>query len=50
MYELKYDPNICARCKTIDCLMRCQYIDLTIDEAKRENRLILDGGRSRVLD
>lgn len=50
MYELKYDPNVCARCKTVDCLMRCQYITITLDEAQREKRLILDGERSRVLD
>jgi Fe-S oxidoreductase len=47
--ELKYDPDICATCESIDCLTQCQYIDLDIAEARKERQKILDGKDSRVL-
>ena len=49
MYELKYDPEVCAKCETYDCLTRCQYMDLDLTEAKEERQKILEGKDSRVL-
>lgn len=49
MYELKFDPAICEQCETVDCLMRCQYIDIELDEAKQERLRIIRGEPSRVL-
>jgi Fe-S oxidoreductase len=49
VYELQYEPEICARCETIDCLTRCQYIDLNLESAREERRRLLDGEDSRVL-
>jgi len=49
VYELKYDPEICEKCDTIDCLMRCQYIDIDLEEAKEERQRILRGEGGRVL-
>ena len=49
MYELQYDPKLCARCETIDCLTRCQYMDLDLEAAREERQRILDGEDSRVL-
>jgi Fe-S oxidoreductase len=47
--KLKYDPEICAKCETFDCLMRCQYLDLDLENARKERELILAGEDSRVL-
>ena len=49
MYELQYDEEICAKCETFDCLTRCQYMDLGLEEARAERQRILDGEDSRVL-
>ena len=49
MYELQYEPEICARCETFDCLTRCQYMDLDLESAREERRRLLDGEDSRVL-
>jgi Fe-S oxidoreductase len=49
MAELKYDEDICARCETLDCLIRCQYMDLDLDSARKERQHILRGEDSRVL-
>ena len=49
MYELEYDEEICAKCEGFDCLTRCQYIDLGLEEARAERQRILDGEDSRVL-
>ena len=49
MYELQYEPEICARCETFECLTRCQYMDLDVEAARQERQRILDGEDSRVL-
>jgi Fe-S oxidoreductase len=49
VYELQYDPEICARCETFDCLTRCQYMDLDLEAAREERQRIIDGEDSRVL-
>jgi len=49
VYELQYDEEICAKCETLDCLTRCQYMDLGLEEARAERQRILDGEDSRVL-
>lgn len=49
MYELQYDPKICEECSTFDCLMRCQYIDVELEEARQERYQILRGEVCRVL-
>lgn len=49
MFELKYDPEICVKCETIDCLMKCQYINISIEDAAAERKKIIDGKDSRVL-
>jgi len=49
VYKLKYDPEICAKCETIDCLMKCQYMDFDLETAKEERKRIIDGEDSRVL-
>ena len=50
MKSIKFDPDLCANCETIDCLMKCQYISFTgIAEAREERSKINDGKDSRVL-
>ncbi len=49
MDGLKYDPEICAKCETFDCLVRCQYMDLDLENARKERQRILAGEDSRVL-
>ncbi len=50
MTEIKYDPALCEKCETVDCLMKCRYIDLGLDQARKERREIMAGEYSRVLD
>lgn len=50
MNTVSFDPDICRGCETIDCFMKCQYIDFAdIDEARRERERINAGEDSRVL-
>ncbi len=46
---MKYDPEICAKCESFDCLIRCQYLDLDLENARKERELIHAGEDSRVL-
>jgi Fe-S oxidoreductase len=50
MYQLQYDPEICARCQTFDCFVRCQYMDLDLEEARQERHHVLRGEDCRVLN
>ncbi|GAB6093857.1 (Fe-S)-binding protein [Desulfatiferula olefinivorans] len=51
MKSISFDPEICATCPTVDCLMECQYLSFTdIDDARAEKRNINEGRASRVLD
>ncbi|MBW2039965.1 MAG: (Fe-S)-binding protein [Deltaproteobacteria bacterium] len=49
MFTLKFDENLCKTCPTCDCLVKCQYLDLEIDEARKEMMKIIKGGDSFVL-
>jgi Fe-S oxidoreductase len=49
VYELKYDPEVCNKCETFDCLTRCQYMDLDLEAAKEERRRIIGKEDSPVL-
>jgi ferredoxin len=50
MYELKFDEKICKKCKTYDCIMKCQYIDLDLERAKEEKWKIIGGENSIILE
>lgn len=49
MYALRYDEETCNRCETLDCLMRCQHMELGLEQAREERQKILRGEDSRVL-
>jgi len=49
VFQLKFDEGLCEACETYDCLTRCQYISLTLEEAKEERWKIIRGEDSRVL-
>jgi len=49
MYTLKFDENLCKTCPTCDCLTKCQYLHLEINEAKEEIMKIIEGEDSFVL-
>ncbi|ABW66580.1 (Fe-S)-binding protein [Desulfosudis oleivorans] len=50
MNAIVFDPTVCAACKTVDCLMNCQYISFgDVAEAKKEKQKINAGKESRVL-
>ncbi|NOY70210.1 MAG: (Fe-S)-binding protein [Deltaproteobacteria bacterium] len=50
MQSVIFHPDLCASCKSISCLMRCQYIEFSgIDEARAERKKINSGLDSRVL-
>ncbi len=40
---------ICGQCETLDCIMKCQYMDFTIDEAKVEHEKLRRGENSSIL-
>lgn len=50
MKPIKFDPDVCAGCGTIDCLMKCQYISFAdVAEARVEKLKINECRDSRVL-
>lgn len=49
MYSLRYESDICAECETRDCLVKCQYMSLSLEEAQEEKGKLLRGEDSRVL-
>ncbi len=50
MYELIFDREKCARCKSIPCMTKCQYIKLDTVTAKKEWQKVLDGEDSFILE
>lgn len=49
MYALQYHENTCLSCRTQDCLIKCQYIDIDKECARREILKIAHGKDSFVL-
>jgi Fe-S oxidoreductase len=49
VYALRYDEETCSKCETLDCLTKCQHIELGLKEAREERQKILHGEDSRVL-
>jgi Fe-S oxidoreductase len=49
MYDLKFDPAICEKCRSCDCIMKCQYIDLDLETAKEEQGKLVRGEDSEIL-
>ncbi|MFO8031932.1 MAG: (Fe-S)-binding protein [Desulfohalobiaceae bacterium] len=49
MYELQYDPQLCAQCENHDCLTRCQYLDYDLQQARAEKRRLLNQEDCRLL-
>lgn len=49
MAEIKFNPTICEKCNTRDCIMKCQYIDLSLDKAKEEQKKMFRGEMSSIL-
>jgi len=49
MHYVSNDPQLCARCKTLDCLVRCQYLNCDLEEARQEWGSVLRGEDCRVL-
>ena len=49
MYELKFDREICSSCETVDCLMKCQYINFDLQTAREERDKLNNGEDSFVL-
>jgi Fe-S oxidoreductase len=49
MYALKYDEETCLKCRTQACLVKCQYIDIDKESAKKEILKIAHGEDSSIL-
>ncbi len=47
---LNYNPELCLSCESIDCLMRCQHIEIDFDNAREEIKKIASGDYSRILE
>ncbi len=50
MPQLIFDKDKCARCKTVSCLTKCQYINIDKAAAKKEWQKIINGENSYVLE
>lgn len=48
--ELHFDENKCLECESRDCLTKCQYLDMDVEEAAVEIGKIIRGENSRVLN
>ena len=49
MDKLKFAEKICATCPTADCLLKCQYMTFSKDEAHAEMMKLIKGEDTRVL-
>lgn len=49
MLELKHDPSKCLACNSYDCLVKCQYLHLSREEAEVEVKKLISGEDSKVL-
>ncbi len=49
MQRRRFDPDLCLKCGTVDCIMRCQYIHLELDRAKEEHDRLVRGRMSSIL-
>ena len=49
MYTLRFDENLCATCQTVDCRVKCQFINMERETAHREMMKIIRGEDSSVL-
>lgn len=49
MSELVFDREKCAKCKSVACLTRCQYLNLDTSTAKKEWQKVLEGEDSFIL-
>ena len=49
MVKLNFDENKCLACETRDCLTKCQYMSMEVEEAAAEMQKLIRGEDSRVL-
>jgi len=49
MLTLRFDQNKCLACETRDCLTKCQYLNMDVEEATIEMQHLIQGKDSRVL-
>jgi len=49
MHTLHFDKDICIACETVDCLVKCQYLDLAVETAKEEKMKLIHGEDTFVL-
>ncbi len=51
MQPIQFEPDLCIRCETIDCLTKCQYVSFSgVEEARSEKLKINERRHSRVLE
>ena len=49
MSALRFNEDLCKTCPTCDCLVKCQYMDFSVDEAREAMIRIYEGEDSFVL-
>jgi len=49
MTELAFDPKLCDACATIDCVMKCQYMEFDLETAVLEHKKLVAGEQSKIL-
>jgi Fe-S oxidoreductase len=50
MSKLLFNPDVCASCATVDCIMKCQYISMDLAQARQERDLLASGEMSSILE
>ncbi len=49
MDKLKFEEKLCAACSSPDCLLKCQYLQFSKEEAQAEIGKLIRGEEARVL-
>ncbi|MBN1656482.1 MAG: (Fe-S)-binding protein [Deltaproteobacteria bacterium] len=50
MVTLKFNTKTCEKCPSIECLMKCQHMSLSLAEAKEQWGKLIKGEPSRILE
>ena len=49
MTELRWNPEVCAACETVDCLEKCQYVRYSPEQARGERDRLIRGEETAIL-
>ncbi|RLG18429.1 (Fe-S)-binding protein [Nanoarchaeota archaeon] len=50
MFQLRFDPELCLKCESYDCLTKCLYLNYDLKSAREERIKLAKGEYSKVLE